>query len=36
MTVVVMSVVVEGVSVVEAVSVVEFDPPPDATPGNCI
>jgi hypothetical protein len=35
MTVVVMSVVVEVVPVVEAVSV-EFDPPPDATPGNCI
>jgi len=36
MTVVVMSVVVEVVPVVDAVSGVEFDPPPDAMPGNCI
>ena len=32
----VMSVAVEVVPVVEVVSVVEFRPPPDTTPGNCI
>lgn len=36
MTVVVMSVVAEIVPVVEFVLVVEFVPPPDTTPGNCI